>query len=186
MVLDEAISADGMALWHMSHGAAPKGQAVECLREEWADLFPGWRQLLVEEQPPINEGTWEMKASLEGCWRRLRVPCRVTLARLAEAICDAFGFELDFDHLYEFKYLDTTGVTVSVTHARIEDCLPADEVTMGEIPLRPGDEMLFRYDFGDNWRFQLTAESLLADKKSRAVRVIEKHGKAPRQYPEWE
>jgi hypothetical protein len=43
------------------------------------------------------------------------------------------------------------------------------------------------YDFGDCWKFAVKLERIEpAEKGPRTPKVLEKHGKAPRQYPHWD
>ena len=179
----EAIMANDMTLI-LGRPPAKGAGAVEYLRHLWAGLFPGWKGLLVnEETAKIANGTWLFKVSVHDAWRRLAVPCQLTLADLALAICQAFNF--DFDHLYAFAYRDRTGVEVTVDDERCADeNLPADEVLVGELPLQAGDKFDFHYDFGDDWWFTIKAEELLP-KKTRTIRVVKKEGKAPEQYQDW-
>ena len=48
----------------------------------------------------------------------------------------------------------------------------------------PGDTMVFHYDFGDDWRFKVTLESVdeIDAGKTKALKVIKKSGTAPKQY----
>jgi len=179
----QAIMANDMALILQRPPAKGPG-AVEYLRRLWAELFPGWQQLLLSDDPPeIMDGTWLFKVSLPDAWRRLSVPCDLTLADFAPAICQAFSF--DFDHLYAFTYRERTGAVVTVCdHREPNEDIPADEVLVGRLPIQAGDTVQFVYDFGDNWRFTIKAESLLP-KTSKAIRVVKKEGQAPRQYEDW-
>ncbi len=52
---------------------------------------------------------------------------------------------------------------------------------IGEVPLLIGDSMVFHYDFGDDWRFKVTLETVNGDKVS-ALQVTSKSGQSPRQY----
>jgi len=43
------------------------------------------------------------------------------------------------------------------------------------------------YDFGDNWQFDVKLERIdPPNKRMKKPRVLEKHGKAPEQYPRWD
>jgi hypothetical protein len=46
---------------------------------------------------------------------------------------------------------------------------------------------MFLFDFGDNWRFKVELESIAAEetKLDEAV-VLERKGKSPQQYPEFD
>ena len=48
-------------------------------------------------------------------------------------------------------------------------------------------ELIFHFDFGDDWRFQLLVESITSEDISCSEpTVIEQHGNPPEQYPDWE
>ncbi len=50
--------------------------------------------------------------------------------------------------------------------------------------------MKLTYDFGDNWRFDVKLVRIdppdARSKKARKPRILESHGKAPEQYPNWD
>ena len=63
----------------------------------------------------------------------------------------------------------------------------ADQVTIGELPMEPGQAMQFHYDFGDDWRFDVKLERIEPpDARIKAPAILEKHGKSPKQYPDWD
>jgi hypothetical protein len=63
----------------------------------------------------------------------------------------------------------------------------ADEVTIGSLPLEPGQAMVFHFDFGDDWMFDVKLERIEPPGTTiKAPRIMEKHGKAPEQYPRWD
>jgi hypothetical protein len=46
--------------------------------------------------------------------------------------------------------------------------------------------MVFHFDFGDDWRFDVTLEQVNpADESIQEPRVLDQHGKAPEQYASW-
>ncbi|MGH9837738.1 MAG: IS1096 element passenger TnpR family protein [Blastocatellia bacterium] len=58
----------------------------------------------------------------------------------------------------------------------------ADEMPIGRLPLRPGEAMVFHYDFGDDWRFRVELEAVDPPQpKLKRPKIIESQGKAPRQ-----
>ncbi len=59
---------------------------------------------------------------------------------------------------------------------------------IGTLPLEPGQSMDLLYDFGDNWHFNVTLERIdPPDARTRTrPRILESHGKAPEQYPNWD
>lgn len=149
-------------------------------------IFPAWKNNLQVPEAPVREGTFLFKVSLgKDIWRRIAMPAKDTLHDLIGWILDSVGF--DFDHLYEFKYRDRFGSEVCVGHPASHEELSGDEVTIGELPLEVGESMQLIYDFGDDWRFDVKLEKVEPPEvKIKAPKILEKHGKAPEQYPNWD
>jgi Plasmid pRiA4b ORF-3-like protein len=144
--------------------------------------FPQWRNNLVPPAPKAQKGTYIFRVSLGKVWRRLALPARASLDELAGWILNSVNF--DDDHLYQFTYRDRLGGNTQVSHPYCEESPATDEVSLGELPLQPGESMAFLFDFGDSWRFTVKLESIEPpQKKIKAPRILEKHGKAPEQYP---
>lgn len=62
-----------------------------------------------------------------------------------------------------------------------------DEVRVGDVPLAIGGSMLFNFDFGDDWYFNLTLEQIeQPDAKLKNPKLLESHGEAPPQYPDYD
>ncbi|MDU9048157.1 MAG: hypothetical protein Q3M30_04870 [Candidatus Electrothrix sp. Rat3] len=54
------------------------------------------------------------------------------------------------------------------------------------VPFSPGMEMTFFFDFGDCWKFHVQVEETDSDTTDSSEPVIlEHHGKAPEQYPDY-
>lgn len=105
-------------------------------------------------------------------WRRLRVPDRYTLHQLHRMLQLLFGW-LDY-HLYRFE----------VDARRFENLDPELEpdpddgaedsraTTLNALGLRPGSRLEYRYDFGDDWAFDLVVERLMATSPDALPRVL--------------
>jgi hypothetical protein len=64
-----------------------------------------------------------------------------------------------------------------------DDGICVDEVLIGELGLIKGQKILYLFDYGDNWRFQVQLEEIIPGKKEGGSPVIiEKKGKNPVQY----
>jgi hypothetical protein len=159
--------------------------------EAWARWvrphLPAWQKDLELPVPVFQPGPHVFKVALGAeCWRRIAIPGDADLDQLATAILDAFRF--DHDHLYRFSYRDRFGRTLDIDHPYLagesEHAL-ANAVKIGELPLAPGMRLDFLYDFGDQWEFALHTESVNAGLVIQKPRVLEKHGKAPKQYGGW-
>ncbi len=140
---------------------------------------------------PINpnppKGTYWLRVELPNhkVSRTIAMPAEETLEGFHEAIQDAFNF--DNDHLYIFclnlrnpyngpQYYDPR------TEPGWADGDPADEATLASLNLYEGQRLLYIFDFGNRWEFFITLERHLPNETTKTTKVIDKVGKAPRQY----
>lgn len=159
--------------------------------EQWSRVvrpaIKGWRQDLEIPVPLFHPGPHVFKVSLGAeCWRRIVIPGDAYLDELATTILDAFGF--DQDHLYHFSYKDRFGCTIEIDHPYLagdSDNALADAVQVGAIPLSTGMRIGFLFDFGDQWEFDIQTESVDSGPAIKKPQVLEKHGKATKQYGDW-
>ena len=142
--------------------------------------FPAWRKNLSVPEWSFREGAHVFKVSLGPIWRRIAVPARLTLDDLASAILNAVRF--DHDHLYLFSYRNRFGVEDQVHHPYSDEGPAADEVAIGDMPLRVGQTMTFLFDFGDRWEFDVALEHVDPEMEIEKPVVLEKHGNPPKQY----
>jgi hypothetical protein len=135
-----------------------------------------------------------IRAALDGeasTYRDIEIEAATSLHRLAEAIVSAFGF--DFDHAFGF-YSGLTDATMDrgPKYELFADMGEADpgvrgvkKVKVGEAFPAVGRQMMFLFDYGDDWRFRTklvkTGEKIA---KTRYPRVVASHGEAPEQYPD--
>lgn len=62
-----------------------------------------------------------------------------------------------------------------------------DEARIGELGLVKGQTFLYLFDYGDEWRFSVSLETIQPDKPHpKKPRIVETKGKSPEQYPDWE
>lgn len=128
---------------------------------------------------------YQHSLGMASTFMRTYVPTGISLDYLAEIILKAFDF--DNDHLYEFVFKNGYGITERIVHPYIEEhCgVFTSECVVGELPPYQGMELMFHFDFGDDWRFQLVVESISTeDNRIPEPKVIEQHGEPPEQYPE--
>lgn len=156
---------------------------------QWQPLFqpyfPQWQQNLVLPAQAMPAGVAVFKVVLGRVWRRIAIPTRLTLDELSASILQAFDF--DDDHLYLFAYQNRFGTTVEVHHPYMEEPPSTSQVTIGQLPLRAGDSLRYVFDFGDYWEFDILLEELKPpEAKMKQPKVLESHGKAPAQYPNWD
>ncbi len=144
--------------------------------------FPEWKKNLELPESETREGTFIFRVSLGKVWRLIAMRADDTLEDLVQWILDSVEF--DNDHLYQFNYRNRLGAKVSASHPYMDESPSTDEVPIGTLPLDPGQTMELVYDFGDNWKFTVNLERIEPPgAKIKAPRILEKHGKAPEQYP---
>ncbi len=122
----------------------------------------------------------------EECERIIEIDSSSTLEDLHLVIQDSVKFEND--HLYEF-YISRT--------ERSRDRIRFDDEN-GEIydltlkdlyPLDKGKKLFYLFDYGDHWLFNISKTRKKPHQQEQGIqypRIIDKTGKNPEQYPEWE
>lgn len=161
-------------------------QSADTWSSELSFYFPDLKNCLVQ---PIDETLLEttivFKVVLQNAWRKIQVSGSSLFDQLAMSILEAFDF--DNDHLYEFEYKNRYGYFEHVVHPQVEHDAPVTtEWLVGSAPLYPGMALVFTFDFGDNWEFLLTVDSIENKPCNPKPKIIEKHGKPPKQYShEW-
>jgi len=161
--------------------AEPEDQSADILHTRFAPFFPEWRHHLVLSEPEKLEGIYVFKVSLGSVWARIAIPSDGLLEDLSASILNAYQF--DFDHLYCFTYVNRFGIAGHVNHPDMDEPLWADEVTIDDLGLTPGMVMTYRYDFGDNWQFQVLLERVEPpDSTVKQAKLLDLHGKPPSQY----
>lgn len=149
-------------------------------------FFPEWKRSLEYPEPECRDGTFEFKVSWGDVWRRITIPSTSTVEELAQAILAAYRF--DDDHLYEFRIRNRQGRQFSIGHPELEGDADyvTDEFPVGHLPLDPGRSMVFFFDFGDCWEFQVRLERIdPAPSRQKKARIVASQGKAPKQY-DWD
>ena len=162
------------------------------LRRIFHPYFPEWLTVYARPSREARLGTHIFKVKLgdwrrgnSSIWRRLAVPPTTSLDELAGAILGAFKF--DADHMYDFRYRDQRGRQRVYNHPYAEEGPFTPEIAVGETDLALKDDMLFTFDYGDHWEFELRLEQIEAGPcRLRRPKVIESAGQAPEQYPQSE
>ena len=152
---------------------------IEVLR----NYFPAWQNELLPEQTTAENKIVTFKVILEQSYRRIAVSSELNLDQLADHILSVFSF--DHDHLYEFKYKNRYGITQRIAHPYLQDHdgETTDESTVSELPLQVGALIIFHFDFGDDWMFNILVEGVEDKLSSQAnFKLLEKVGKVPKQY----
>ena len=160
--------------------------AFNLLQPTFQPYFPEWQNSFRLPQTETPNGIFVFKVSLDKkTWRRIAVPSGDVLDDLHDAIQKAFEF--DNDHLYEFSFRNRFGITQRVPHPMCEEEFSTDEFEIKNLPLRIGEKMEYVFDFGDHWQFTVELEKIEPpNPKFKKAKILESHGKAPEQYPDWE
>ncbi len=144
----------------------------------WALSVIGDRgvSLLGSSEDVAGDGTFQLKIVLRdvrpACWRRVLMPGAATLGDLHEVIQVAFAW--DGDHLHGFtvgrrRYGDP--------HFDVGD--DEDEITLAAA-FRARKPIGYTYDFGDDWRHEITLEKVVEPESSPAPPVcVSGRGDAP-------
>ncbi|MBA3530672.1 MAG: plasmid pRiA4b ORF-3 family protein [Ardenticatenales bacterium] len=148
-----------------------------------APYFPNWQHTLAVSEASYCPGRYQFKLKLG------RFACRITLsdAHTLEALSDAIlrALRFDHDHLYQFSYQDRFGAEQVANHPYMEEDPWASEVRVGDLPLRVGQALHYRYDFGDNWEMDLTLEAVEEGPEEPTLAepiISDRQGKPPAQY----
>ena len=139
---------------------------------------------LPREGVKFVDGTYVFKVSLaKDLWRRIEIAADHTLLDLHRAIQKAYNF--DDDHLYSF-FMDGRAWSYERFVSPYEEEGPwVDDVRIGELGLFIGQNILYLFDYGDEWHFRVELEEIRTEgRKPREPKIIEKKGKAPKQYGE--
>lgn len=147
-------------------------------------VFTDWKRDLEIPDPPFQPGRHVLRAALaRDCWRSIAIDGEASFDTLASAILAAFDF--DEDHLYAFRFTDRIGRQAEIAHPYLAgetDGELADDVQIGELNMHKGVTMVFVFDFGANWKFDLTVEQVDDEPSATAPQVLEAQGEAPPQY----
>jgi hypothetical protein len=154
---------------------------------EWQTVYarPGGEPRLGTHIFKVGLARWYAGRDAGSVWRRLAVPPDTSLDELAGAILRAFN--LDDDHLYDFRFRDQRGQSRVYNHPYTDEGPFTPEIAVGETGLALKGEMLFTFDYGDYWQFKVRLEQIEAEPcRLRGPEVVESAGKAPAQYPQIE
>ncbi|MFG1706314.1 SEC-C metal-binding domain-containing protein [Nonomuraea sp. M3C6] len=133
---------------------------------------PGFGQASVPDR-----GRLTLRVELDHCeppvWRQVAVPSRIRLDSLHEVLVDAMGW--DGDHMYAFEI---DGAQILDPRAGEEP--RADETVLPMLANEPGQSLVYRYDFGDDWTHTVTVEEVaVVDPSSNTPRVLAGQGACP-------
>jgi hypothetical protein len=148
-----------------------------------APVFPeGSIKNTVSTAPAIVKGCFLFKVSVSpDVWRKIQLSHLHTLLDLHNAIQDAFKF--DDDHLYSF-FMDAKRYSRNAYESPFSENGPyVDEVNIGNLELHEGQRILYLFDYGDSWEFNIVLEKIdSSGPLPLNPKIVEKNGKAPKQY----
>jgi len=184
--LSNTFAAD-IHIFHAGYGKEIKPEKDKNPFKIFKNMFPEEVKRTVVAESEFNRtGVYTFKVSLsKSLWRKISVSHQHSLYNLHMVIQEAFDF--DNDHLYAF-YVggnQRTGKPIYCTGTESEG-VTAEETTIADLGLYMGQKLLYLFDFGDEWKFDV--ELLSIDKNSvlpiHPV-IIEAKGGSPEQYHRW-
>jgi hypothetical protein len=112
------------------------------------------------EGEPVGEAlVLRLKVSLTGIrppvWRRIEVPARITLDALHRILQAAFGWTDSHLHCFEVPSGGRRG------DGRILEGAVLRRTRLDSVADGPGDRLVYRYDFGDDWIHRIEVEDRL-------------------------
>ncbi len=129
--------------------------------------------------------------------REIEAQADLSLYDLAEAVIDAYDF--DFDHAFGFfrkitERWDLKDVEKYELFADMEDqgIEPVDagsvkKTKISQVWKNPEDQMIFLFDYGDDWRWIITLKSFSESQPDvKYPRVLSSKGESMEQYPDYE
>ena len=122
--------------------------------------------------------------------RKIKIAGSRSLYQFAKTITGAFGFS--FDHA--FGFYDSFGdlrdakkmyeLFVDVGEEASPAAQGVKKTKISQAFIKPGEKMLFLFDYGDEWRFTVDLKEIRkAEERESEPVILESTGKAPAQYP---
>jgi hypothetical protein len=170
------------------------GQDLEDEKSDYVPFVEAFRKICEDGESLISfsrperkhvKGNFIFKVSLGKVWRTIAISSEDTLHDLHEVIQDAFRF--DDDHLYAFFMDNRRWSDYKYEHPYTDEGPWADEILIGDLDLLVNQSILYLFDFGDEWTFDVnlidirTDEPLLPEAK-----ITGEKGESPEQYPYYE
>lgn len=140
------------------------------------------KRTLLRDEIRFMDGAYVFKVALaRDLWRRIEISADDTLLSLHSSIQEAYHF--DDDHLYSF-FMDGKRWSREKFTSPFEDDGPhVDEPRIGELGLYIGQNILYLFDYGDEWEFRVELEEIRTEgPKPSEPKIVEKKGRSPKQY----
>jgi hypothetical protein len=147
--------------------------------------FPAWQQTFNLPQTDFRPGVYTFKVSLCKIWRRIVISGDASLDDLSGIILHSVDF--NENQLYCFSFKNRFGWTLRINHPFLQEGPYTFRYRVGELPLAKGSRLLYLFDFGEQWEFDIKLEQIAPpDPTLTRPRIIECHGEPPEQYPTWD
>ncbi|MEM9951001.1 MAG: hypothetical protein AAF846_05340 [Chloroflexota bacterium] len=160
-------------------------QSISILQPYFEEYFPAWKKTLTVQPSDHMRGHLTFAVSLSGGWSaEIVLDAEQTFDTLAHSILMAVKF--DSDHLYQFVYQSRFGEEVEIVHPYADGAFATNEVTIGSLAMREGFKMVFIFDFGDWWEFDVVVKQIQPNKTGTKIEIANVKGEAPEQYPSWD
>ncbi|MDR2855286.1 MAG: plasmid pRiA4b ORF-3 family protein [Methanomicrobiales archaeon] len=157
---------------------------LDCFPQGSIDIATIRRILYEYDNLHDDNRVFEFKVSLsKKCYRVIRCLPMHTFEDLHLAIQDAFDF--GDDHLYAF-FLDGKFYSKYAVNSPFTEEPPfADELCLGNCRLTNKQRILYLFDFGDEWTFDIVLDVKYdTGVIDEDVKIIKSVGKSPEQYPD--
>jgi hypothetical protein len=187
---------------HVQNNADKVAVAVQFPPENYdrdEDLSDEWDDDLDEEEEDESEQPGSLASQTtvyhfqvklawkKSVWRRIDVRGDQTLHDLHRAIQRAFDW--DDDHLYAFFLSGKAWDSQSEYASPFGDGRSASRYRLEQLPLRPGQQFLYIFDFGDELRHLVKLEAITpgaVQADAQYPRITESHGESEPQYGDGE
>lgn len=143
------------------------------LEEMLGNMTLGMKQMSLLEHSPERDQAITLRISLIGyekrIWRRLNVRSTVTLGELAFMVLASM--QATMSHLFRITYRNTR-YELNMPGDPVDEAHDLDHVMLAELPLKEGDKLILDYDFGEDWAFNITIESLRPFDEEQGMELV--------------
>lgn len=159
-------------------------QSDQLFLQPFVELFPNdeLRETLPRNRQSFMDGRYTFTVAFDkDVWRKITLSAQHTMEELQYAIREAFAF--DEDHLYSF-FMDGKAWSHSCIVSPMEDDYPvhAADLQIGSLGFVPKQTFLFIYDYGAEWTFHVTVDTIAAnEKRLESIVIDDAKGEAPNQ-----
>jgi len=167
--------------WSTSLGRTCRSERkLPCLRHPKQTSIPNMikspnqiYQVKVTLVDPMDPPAWP------AIWRRLLVPASITLADLHEVLQAAMGWT--DSHLHEFQVGEVVFGDPEVYEWGLSSPFQDErKMRLSGVLKKPGSELTYIYDFGDDWAHKVVVEQIVAaGPAATSPKCIDGYGKCP-------